>query len=520
MDAIILCDTNFLGRVRPLGAYRIADHLRQNGYEAIVVDFLSDLFESKQLFSILRTLITKETKFVGYSSSLFHIRQVGFKPTRETDEQNDNDEDLPFLTVTRNKFKALNTFIKMLNPNTKIVFGGANSRDLVKYNLLEKDNLGVEYAFHGYSETMVIDFVESIKDGRKPQCSKEYNGLAEIEFASKGEGFDFYCSNHRWHPSDVIQPGESLTLETSRGCIFKCKFCAYPLIGKDPRDDSYIRTADVLYDELKKNYEEYGTTKYLVIDDTFNERIEKMERLCRVRDRLGIDLLFAGYIRIDLLARKQQEQLPLLKDMNFHGMFVGIETLNHKAAQIIGKGMHPDEVKEMLYKIKDYYNNNVHIGAGFIAGLPKESPESFLKNMEWVLRFDTPIDHMQISTLGLHTTSHTQSEFSANPSKYGYITKTEGLKTYWKNEFWNEKQAREITDRLVFEAWKSGRNKPGSFASLGMTALGYDYYDVAMKSANKLDMVEFNKRDKKFKQQYASNLISYIENDRNNHAQT
>jgi hypothetical protein len=138
--------------------------------------------------------------------------------------------------------------------------------------------------------------------------------------------------------------------------------------------------------------------------------------------------------------------------------------------------------------------------------------------MEWVLRFDTPIDHMQISTLGLHTTSHTQSEFSANPSKYGYITKTEGMKTYWKNEYWNEKQAREITDKLVFEAWKSGRNKPGSFASLGMTALGYNYYEVAMLSANKLDMTEFNKRDVKFKQQYANDLISYLENDRNNHA--
>ena len=46
--------------------------------------------------------------------------------------------------------------------------------------------------------------------------------------------------------------------------------------------------------------------------------------MLRVRDRSKLDLSFFGYNRLDLIARKH-DQLDLLKDLNFKGMFFGIE---------------------------------------------------------------------------------------------------------------------------------------------------------------------------------------------------
>ena len=47
----------------------------------------------------------------------------------------------------------------------------------------------------------------------------------------------------RFEKNDFILPGESLPLELSRGCIFKCRFCQYPNIGKD-KDDLELELID------------------------------------------------------------------------------------------------------------------------------------------------------------------------------------------------------------------------------------------------------------------------------------
>ena len=37
------------------------------------------------------------------------------------------------------------------------------------------------------------------------------------------------------------------------------------------------------------------------------------------------------------------------------GHFYGIESFNHKSAKAIGKGMHPDKVKQGLIDVKNYF---------------------------------------------------------------------------------------------------------------------------------------------------------------------
>ena len=68
-DAIILTDTKELYRIRPLGAYVIANSLRQAGYSCLVIDHFTEIKKEK-LFHFLENFIGENTVFVGYSSSL------------------------------------------------------------------------------------------------------------------------------------------------------------------------------------------------------------------------------------------------------------------------------------------------------------------------------------------------------------------------------------------------------------------------------------------------------------------
>ena len=55
----------------------------------------------------------------------------------------------------------------------------------------------------------------------------DYKGLAIEKF------------NVKYHPNDFIKSLEALTLEMSRGCRFKCKYCNYAFLGVKDDPSSY-----------------------------------------------------------------------------------------------------------------------------------------------------------------------------------------------------------------------------------------------------------------------------------------
>jgi radical SAM superfamily enzyme YgiQ (UPF0313 family) len=473
-DAIILTDSAAPLRIRPLGAYAVANSLREHGYTCLVIDFFTRINKHK-LMNFLEKFIGDNTLFVGYSSSLL----VSHTNMHQ------------YLGVDTEYFVELNQKIKQINSKTKILFGGGYTPMFSNHCSKSGDNLGVDYLMHGYSENMILEFVDRCRTGKSQKFSKKNHGLYEIDYDYKGDSFKFCDKKHVWHDDDFIFQKESLPLELSRGCIFKCKFCAYPLLGKNKNDLTYLKTEENLLEEILSNYDRFKTTNYQIIDDTVNERTDKLETLLKVRDRSKLDLTFAGYNRLDLIHRFP-EQIDLFKDLNFSGHFFGIETFNYESSKIIGKGIKEADATETLYKIKDRFNNKVNITAGFIIGLPKETKQTFSDWFGRVIDKDYPIDSFIVNSLYLSQTTHTKSEFFSNPEKYGYIVEKKQMTsiqeiTTWKNEHWTQKECMSIVSNIVQLLYDSGRNKATSFSSMGAISFEKDFssvLNVALKDVN------------------------------------
>ena len=112
----------------------------------------------------------------------------------------------------------------------------------------------------------------------------------QIIIDGKSSHFDITTLNHQWHSKDCILPGETLPIEISRGCIFKCNFCSYPLNGKKKFD--YLRDPALIKEELIYNYENFQTTNYFFADDTFNDSTLKLESLHKVITELPFKIKF------------------------------------------------------------------------------------------------------------------------------------------------------------------------------------------------------------------------------------
>lgn len=482
---IILTDTVNLERIRPLGAYSIANVLRKHGYNILVIDFFSRIPLSF-LESLLKKFITKETLFLGYSSSLF---------------KHDNIE---FFPVNSETIETLNLIAKNQNSNISIILGGAQSQKLVKFNKIYNRNLNFTHVMHGLSESMILDYVSNLEKKITPKFSSVFNGIYEIDYNTTASGFDFKYYRHTWADNDFIGENEALPIEIGRGCIFKCKFCSYPLIGKDPRDTSYLKNEEILLSEILENYDRFKTLTYVVIDDTFNERIEKIEMLAKIRDKSKLDLNFTGFNRIDLIARKK-EQLSLLKDANFNGHFFGIESMNYETAKCIGKGIRPDEITETLYKIKDNFNGKVNITAGFIVGLPFETKETFYKWFNEATKESYPIDNFSLSPLGIYSSFPSESEFYKNPNKYGYHLHPGG--GMWISNEWTSSECRKIVDDQMKYLIDSGRQKIDSFRLASLTRLGYKFSDVIGVPTKKFREEELKSKAILFINNYIDKLL-------------
>jgi hypothetical protein len=448
--------------------------------------------------------------FVGYSSTFFIVPTVDSPLTGTVYPHRDN----YCLPISFTYFDEINNYIKELNPSTKIVYGGSNTI-LMMGEIRKNNSHNINYVINGYAEQMILDFVENIKYNRPQKTSEIINDVGIIDYDQKGEHFSFRETKHVWDYSDIVLPKEPLMLEVARGCIFKCKFCAYPLLGKNIKDNSYIRSEEVLLEEILDNYEKFQTTNYLIADDTFNERTDKIELLLRVRDRSKIDLMFGGYTRLDLLARKS-EQIQLLNELNYNGMFFGIETMNHRASKNIGKGIRPEETTETLHKLKDVFGKKLMTTGGFIIGLPYDTPETVEEWTSMILTKDYPLDHYRFAPLVLATTSYTTSIFFKDREKYNLNKIDDNPNQFhfnftWKNEIWDyyicdtlSTKYRNIANRLP--------QKPGLFNSMGLLKYGLtweDTLDMTMGQACDVDLIIPS--HKKYINDYLSGLLNHLE---------
>ena len=442
VDMIIFTGVTSSMPVRSIGAYAVAHAVRKTGRTVQVIDF-TDWFTEDELLTTATNFIGPTTKFIGVSST-FYQQTSPFAHKDAWLEKN-------FVIGLPDNVVAVVKKIKEIRPDIKFILGGANSHHYKNYPFFDA-------VFHSYSDQSIIEYIEN-----NHRLWPKYEKMSIIE----GEDHPVNVEHltHRWEDNDLIFSGETLPLEISRGCIFKCKFCNFQLTGKSKLD--YLRDANLLKDELVYNYEKFGTTNYTFADDTFNDSTYKLEQLHKVVTSLPFKINFTTYMRLDLLY-KHREQIQLVKEIGLRSAFFGIESYNPKTAKAIGKGMASDKVKDFLLELKDeHFGDRINFVCSFILGLPYENLESMKQSFEWNKQHDINALYLP---LFIRTQARYKSDIDSNYEKYGY--KIEGSGQHWVNEYTNFGEVGKIAmeynkaTNCTLHSWFLF-----SFASLGILTL-------------------------------------------------
>lgn len=429
---------------RTAGPYVIAHHLRKHNISVQVIDYIQFL-TTEDLLDLVRKFLPKDKNkpcILGISTTFLQMEEK---------------------SLPKHILEAIKT-IKVEHPNLTVVAGGARAHQIqLKAN-------GIAYGIYSYSEDTTLKLFNSLL-GRTPLDHKfKFNK----KIVQENTEFDQVESDFRFVDEDCIRPNESLPLEISRGCIFKCKFCRFPYIGKKKND--YIRCVNQIRAELIYNYEKFGTTKYYILDDTFNETPEKVKDFHDMVQSLPFKIFWCAYLRIDLIHRFP-ETAVWLKDSGLVGAFFGIESFHPEASALIGKGWSGKHGKDYILELKNnVWGKDVIMTISLIMGIPHEKWEDILETQQWLI--DNEIDSWGWHGLAMSgkPDKTDQSEFEKNPDKYGFTFPTPGDYNDWHHPL--------VTKQEVDEWYRTANKTFKAPKRIGawdlMEVLNYFDKDVAM----------------------------------------
>lgn len=156
---------------------------------------------------------------------------------------------------------------------------------------------------------------------------------------------------------------------TSRGCPYKCTFCASHAFWKD---NVRFRSAASVVDEIAYLVDAYGPEEIAILDDLWMAQKDRFREIVQrlVERRIPEKVKFNGFCRSNLV---HEEDILLFKQMNYRFVRFGAETGSPRLLQRIkGRGI---SVSDHQRVIDLCFKHGIPCGASFMFGVPAETRE-------------------------------------------------------------------------------------------------------------------------------------------------
>jgi anaerobic magnesium-protoporphyrin IX monomethyl ester cyclase len=138
----------------------------------------------------------------------------------------------------------------------------------------------------------------------------------------------------------------SLNISTTRGCPYKCNWCAKPLYGKIYNSRSPENAAA----QIKELKEKYSIDHLWITDDIFGLKTNWIKNFSEELDRLKIKIPYKCLSRPDLLLKG--DTIKYLKNSGCEIIWIGAESGSQKILDAMDKGTEVEQIYEAAKKVK------------------------------------------------------------------------------------------------------------------------------------------------------------------------
>jgi anaerobic magnesium-protoporphyrin IX monomethyl ester cyclase len=167
----------------------------------------------------------------------------------------------------------------------------------------------------------------------------------------------------------------SLNMATTRGCPFKCNWCAKPIYGN--RYNS--RSPQQVVAELKMLKEKYAFDHIWFADDIFGLKPGWVNEFANLVEKEQLHFTFKIQARADLLL--QEDYICDLARAGCENIWMGAESGSQKILDAMDKGTRVEQIAEATQLLK---KNNIHPSFFIQFGYPGETKQDITRTIDMI----------------------------------------------------------------------------------------------------------------------------------------
>jgi anaerobic magnesium-protoporphyrin IX monomethyl ester cyclase len=330
----------------PLGLGFIAAMLERNGHDVIIVDnylasYHRGYFDPTEF---VENISQKDCEYIGIYTHTVATAEI-----------------VELVELARVHSKA------------KIVCGGPHAT-LLPYTLPDD----VEYIVRGEGEYAFLHLIEDRLNSKFVNGKViQYPYTEEMDELPMPAWHHFFDKEYQWQDEVYLLRPPFITMNTSRGCLFGCRFCSVPSVWRGYRHFS----AKKIVDELKNlihNYVINGSKIMSVYfrEDNFTVSRKRVLDFCRFLLEYGLDIEWAAESRIDTL---DEVLLGRMSQAGCRGLLIGVESGSQAVLDRIGKNIKVEQIRE-IFRICNKLG--IRTNASMMYGIPGETEEDRVKSAE------------------------------------------------------------------------------------------------------------------------------------------
>ena len=169
----------------------------------------------------------------------------------------------------------------------------------------------------------------------------------------------------------------SLNLATTRGCPYKCNWCAKPIYGNRYN----TRSPERVTDEIEYLLSHHGPEHFWICDDIFGLKPGWVKKFNAEIKKRNLKFRFSIQSRVDLLL--EPETVLSLKEAGAETIWVGAESGSQKILDAMDKGTTVIQIQEATRLLKD---SGIRAAFFLQFGYPGEMKEDIEQTLKMVLQ--------------------------------------------------------------------------------------------------------------------------------------
>ncbi len=167
----------------------------------------------------------------------------------------------------------------------------------------------------------------------------------------------------------------TLNIATTRGCPYKCNWCAKPIYGNRYNAHS----PEYIVNQIAFLKEKFGVTRFWMCDDIFGLKPNWVQEFNAELHKRELKIRYYIQSRVDLLLK--EDTIDALANSGLEEVWVGAESASQKILDAMDKGTKVEEIYEATRLLKE---KNIRVAFFLQFGYLTETQEDIRKTISMV----------------------------------------------------------------------------------------------------------------------------------------